>query len=908
MLHILDSRLRGNDEILINQRTRPRVTESWQTSRIIRFAASASTELNSYCFLYNLRLKIMAKGKKRKIQSQPSTEKKIIQRKKSNWERWLMRHKGTILVVVGFYLLIAIFFSPIVLKGIGLTQAADMIASMGMYVMGEEAIASGHFPLWNPTLFCGLPMFASLQYALFTYPPEYLIRLFSYIFGVSDYRIWLFHYFLAGLFTYLLARHYGCRRLTAWLAGAAYGFSPQLIVLADVAHGSKLMGMVYLPLIWLMMDRLRLRPSIGRVAALGCVFAIEILSLHPQVAAYGALLMGTYLLYYGVTALMDKGLRDWVKFALGWAGAMALSVALSAVLWVSVLDYSHFSIRGSGETGVAGSGVAWDYATGWSFHPLESITYLFPNFMGFSNPTYWGTVGTPSGQPFTQNPMYFGCIVLLLAILAIVLTRKSKWGFPITLGLIGWTVSFGKYLPVVYGMLFYGVPFFNKFRAPVMGQVLLLLPMAVLAGIGLEALIGRIKPLKEKKRLRKGLWWTAGIAAGMAFLVMVIPGLFTEVYRGFAGWLRPGTNLDLLAAAEKMARPDVIRVCFLIALTAGLSALALMRKVSWQLLAVIFIGVLLIDLWPVNQKLINYTEKYQPEAFIQPEELFQPEGIVQRLQIDADKFRIHPLIQGIRPKDPRYNNANWWSCFGLESTSGYFGAKSATYQQFMNASSLEDWRSLYHNPQILDALNVRYIITTVPLDRLFMELQRQGWGPPARDARDFGPALTMTRGGAYLYRNPGELSRVRLIDRYRVISEFDATMTEMVHGDWDPRREVLLDREPSIKPGIDGDGDVRIVSYENETIVIDVQVDSPKLLILADSYYPSGWIATIDGEVTEILRADGVLRAIAIPSGNHSVEFRFKPTLFYVGLWISVIAVLIAVGVGIWTLVVRKSG
>ncbi len=230
----------------------------------------------------------------------------------SLWEKY----RGLIIAIVCMYLLIAIFFAPVVFQGMNLSPAADMVAAAGMYNMGEEAIKSGRFPLWNPTLFCGLPMFASLQYALFCYPPEYFIRALSYVFGGGDYRVWLFHFLLAGIFMFLLARHYGCGRLSAWLAGVAYAFSPQLIVLADVGHGSKLMGMTWLPLLWLMLDRLRIKPHVGRAAALGCVFAVEILALHPQVAAYGALLMAVYLLYYGISALLKMEIKPFGRLLL----------------------------------------------------------------------------------------------------------------------------------------------------------------------------------------------------------------------------------------------------------------------------------------------------------------------------------------------------------------------------------------------------------------------------------------------------------------------------------------------------------------------------------------------------------------------------------------------------------------
>ncbi len=809
------------------------------------------------------------------------------------------RRRGDLIAIAGMYLLIALFFAPVVFQAMGLAPAADMVASSGMVRMGEEAIRHGHFPLWNPTLFIGLPMFASLQYALFCYPPEYFIRVLSYMFGTGNYRIWLFHFLLAGVFMYLLARHKGCGKWAAWLAGTAYAFSPQLIVLAEVGHGSKLMGMTYLPLIWLLLDRLRIKPSVGRAAALGAVFAVEILALHPQVAAYGALMMGIYLIYYGVAAVTRKEFGSFGRLSALWGGAMLLSLALSAVLWVSVLDYARFTIRGAGDAGVAGGGLDWSYATGWSFHPLESITLLFPRFMGFGGQTYWGTVGTPAGQPFTHNPMYFGCGILLLSLLSLAVLPKRKWGFPLVLGMTAWVLSFGRYLPILYGILFNVLPLFNKFRAPVMGQILLLLPAALLAGMCLEEIIRRVRVGDRSEKLQRALLWIAGVSAFVAVVAMIGEGLFGGIYRSFALGLMPGTRARVLEAALAMARPDVARVMGLIVLMTGATCLALSRRIKPQGLAVIFIAVLLVDLWPVNRKLVTFT----PNSYTA--ELFQPEYVVRKLQKDGGRFRIHPL-------DSRYRAANWWSYFGLESTVGYFGAKMANYQKLMTAAGLEGWGALFSRPRLLDALNVRYIISSYPLDAIFAELQRQGRGDPARPAREFTPVLMPRdpRGGsgAFVYRNPGELPRVRLVGEYRVIEEFDPTLKEMLTGDWNPATMTLLDHEPGIRPQPGGRGEAKLVDYRNEKIMIKVNTDSPKLLVLADSYYPSGWKALVDGRETDIMRADGVLRAIALPAGSHDVEFVFKPKWFYTGLWISLVTLIGLIGLGVYRVAVRKRG
>ena len=82
------------------------------------------------------------------------------------------------------------------------------------------------------------------------------------------------------------------------------------------------------------------------------------------------------------------------------------------------------------------------------------------------------------------------------------------------------------------------------------------------------------------------------------------------------------------------------------------------------------------------------------------------------------------------------------------------------------------------------------------------------------------------------------------------------------------------------------DAQVKVVSYQPQQVDLQVSLSSPGLLVLADTYFP-GWTATIDGELTKLLRADFGMRAMQIPAGNHAVRFSFAPLTFRVGLFVT---------------------
>ncbi len=61
------------------------------------------------------------------------------------------------------------------------------------------------------------------------------------------------------------------------------------------------------------------------------------------------------------------------------------------------------------------------------------------------------------------------------------------------------------------------------------------------------------------------------------------------------------------------------------------------------------------------------------------------------------------------------------------------------------------------------------------------------------------------------------------------------------------------------------------------------------MLFLSDNYYP-GWKAYVDNKETKIYRANYTFRSIYLPSGNHSVAFKYNPLSFKIGSVVSLLS------------------
>jgi len=108
-----------------------------------------------------------------------------------------------------------------------------------------------------------------------------------------------------------------------------------------------------------------------------------------------------------------------------------------------------------------------------------------------------------------------------------------------------------------------------------------------------------------------------------------------------------------------------------------------------------------------------------------------------------------------------------------------------------------------------------------------------------------------------------------------------ANFAELTASGWppevDPAKTVLLQNAPALSPTTSAPaGTARLVRYANTEIVVEVDAPSGGILVLNDVWHP-WWRATVDGVETEILRANVIFRAAAVPPGKHSVRFTFEP-------------------------------
>ena len=187
-------------------------------------------------------------------------------------------------------------------------------------------------------------------------------------------------------------------------------------------------------------------------------------------------------------------------------------------------------------------------------------------------------------------------------------------------------------------------------------------------------------------------------------------------------------------------------------------------------------------------------------------------------------------------------------------------------------------------PRIANILRVqaiRFLVTPGPMGgracRLLKILPNWAGAPPV-----------------FLYELARPLPRAFVVGDRVSVSSLDEVMARLLSPGFDPSRTVVLEKEsPAGSPAASGSR-VEWEKDEPDEIRLKVHMQAGGHLVLSDAFYP-GWIVTVDGEKSEILRANANFRAVWLEKGDRSVCFFFKPFSFRVGLAASLISVFVAV-------------
>jgi hypothetical protein len=817
---------------------------------------------------------------------------------------WWRRALPHVLAVLFFVVLACVYFSPIVFEGKTLAQHDISQFQGGAHEAQDYAKVMGREALWTNSMFSGMPTYLIslhfpgdwsqyLQNAMTLGLPAVVANLF-----------------LALLCGYILLIALGVRPLVAAAGAVALGFSSYNLAILAAGHNTKSIALAYAPLVLGGLVATYRRDKWLGAALFAVGLTLNVRANHLQITYYLLLLVAIFGIIELVAAARAGRLPDFLKRTALLALGAALAVGVSFGRLYTTAEYSKYSNRGPSELKTpapsapgqapaasadeASTGVDRDYAFQYSYGVGETITLLIPNFYGGASsmplgegsnlakaglpreylagmPTYWGQ------QSYTAGPVYMGAVVCFLFILGLFVVEKRTRYWLLAGAILSILLAWGKNFESFNYLIFDLLPGYNKFRAVSMALVIAQLAMPILGALALSRVLrprvvepapvlpGTKPPLTpEAKALLPKVLYAGAIATGLCLLAYLASFSFDFAAPIDGELTKQGFTPELLTALRAdradLLRGDVWRGLLFIGAALGVLYFHLKGKLSLTASASIMVLLVLVDLWGVDKRYLG-KDKFQNGTIAAS---FQPtpadEVILQ------DKTLSYRVLNMQNP----FNEAQ--TSYFHKSIGGYHGAKLRRYQDLIERQISNN------NQQVLNMLNTRYLIT----------------GDPNQPVQ----------------RNPGALGNAWFVSEVKTVKSPDEEMAAL--NSLSPATAAVVDASkfPQQKDAtydIAGSS-IALTGYSPDELKYRYNATHPGLVVFSEIYYADGWQAFIDGKPAPHIRADYVLRAMQVPAGSHTIDFRFEPKAYAIGNGVSLAAsiALLLVLLGTVVYVVRR--
>ncbi|MBN2016603.1 MAG: hypothetical protein JW794_00470 [Candidatus Cloacimonetes bacterium] len=772
-----------------------------------------------------------------------------------------------ILIFIGIFIVLLIVFSPMVFQKLR-PGGVDVIGSKGSsHQMKKYQEENNEEVYWNSPVFSGMPSYHRKRPLAFSFDKIIHDILDKVVYAY----IWLYLIGFIGMF-YLL-RFFKLGFWESVFGGLGFIFIPHFMSLLNIGHFAKFRPIMYMPIVTFFFISFLNKKNLLWLLGFIFSFSIQIRTQHYQIIFYQIMILVFIGLYYLIKMLVDKEPKRFlVKILLVIGGSLLITAMVAQPLFVTN-EYTPYSIRG-GTGDEESTGLDMDYATGWSMHPTELLTFIMPRFYGGTSnelymgtkveqwhnkrlPTYWGHM------PFNQAYDYFSVVLLIFAVIGLILCFKKGY-IKVLLGLfiLSLFLSFGRHFSAFYSVFFNYVPFFNKFRVPSMTIIIMQFIMIIWAAHGLKQVLEITKNnLKKIQNIVIG----TGVALILIGLIVIIAGSsFPLEKAGDASRYEPQVLEMIKQVRVEMLQADALRMILFTLVTAGIILLFIHKKIKKYIFIGLAIIILLVDLVPYVKKAEG--ELYDPVKLEQQH--FKMKSADKAILKDTSYYRVFPITEN------PFNNNDW--SYYHNSIGGYNAAKLRIYQDIVENCILSITATQVPiNWNILKMLNTKYIISSTQLPQV-----------------NLTPYYYDQTNKLLVYQATYDPKPAWFVGDVITITDRDARFAKINDPTFDPYETAILEEQfvlPIEKP----DSSYVKVTPSFNTMEYEIYTDKPALFVASEIYYPAkgGWKAFVDGKEVPIYKTDHILRSIYIEKpGEHEIVFEFSPQTFIKYYKISLIA------------------
>jgi hypothetical protein len=805
------------------------------------------------------------------------------------------------LIALAVFWIVSVAFNKTALEGKVLRQS-DVQQFTGMARQSVEFREKyGHYPLWSESMFGGMPGYN----IAFEGTSPVNIGYLNHLFYVGPTPIYFF--FIACVCFYILTQVFGLSLLISLLGSIAYAFATFNPILVAVGHNTELIAIGYLPAVVAGALLILREKYLGGTALMTVFFGLEVSTQHLQIVYYTGIIIGLLAIVYLITNRKLVKLKHvLISYAL-----ISFSVLIGLLSYAYTLmptkEVASETMRGgksqltpTDAKNKTQGGLNKDYAFSWSYGISETLTLFVPGMQGggsagkmITSDSKFGDILSEAGipeenalamvngsaywgdQPYTAGPVYLGAVICFLFILGMVYVKSwHKWWI-LSICVAGIVMAWGRHFAFLNYFLFDYLPFYSKFRAPSMALVMPQLGFALLAVLGLQEFIGSTDTNEANTKRFRNTIYVSGALALISIIILFMsdfkssgdvrmkeqylsnitqqmargkqptPEMQQQAEQTVNGWMNA-----LREDRKAIFQGDLIRSILLIALAAALCWFYFRGKFKPVILLSALLVLSSFDLLTEGKKYLSEDNYVDPETI---EGSFAMSDADRQIKADPGKnFRVLDMSTG----DP-FQSAT--ASYYHNSVGGYHPAKLALYNDLIEHQLVKG------NQMVYNMLNTKYII------------QR------GQDGKDVARP------------NPGAFGPCWLVSDIHFVKNADEEMAALDSinvRDTAIVENIYKDRIPFM-PVKDSTASVSLIENLNDKISYRVKSKSNQFAVFSEIYYDKGWNAFIDGKPTPYCKVDYVLRGIAVPAGDHTVEFRFEPQSYIMGNRLSVWASLI---------------
>lgn len=842
-----------------------------------------------------------------------------------DYKKYLPHIIAIILLVVASL----VYFSPIL--GGKILPQSDMLQypNMQKALLDNERM-TGHKGEWTPNMFSGMPSY-QIDYDrsgnIFSVLAEPL-NLFD-----STHSIGVFFLLALGFYVFMT-----CMGVSPWLSlfsGLIYALGSYNIVIISVGHITKAWAMAMMAPVLAGMILAFKKKYLAGFLVFTFSLGLQLSFNHIQITYYTLLTAIILTVSYLVFAIKEKDMKSFAKsIVILVVGAVLSVLPLMNHLMVNN-EYLKHTMRGGSELSIHPQGVQQNtkqngldinYAFNWSYGKSETMTLLIPDYKGggsldrrissenskqlqnrirelrstrpiqqdqqafqqiansYLSSSYYGE------QPFTAGPVYFGAIVIFLALLGFfTLDNKWRWWL-LTVTLLSILLSWGSNFMSFNSWLFNNLPLYNKFRTPSMALIIANVSMCIAAVMGLKYFM----ECEDRKKKSLSLYISVIITGGVCLLAWLVPAIFSDFSSSkdtvFSKELGESFIMALQEDREAMFKADSLRSFLFITLSFVTLLLYNLGKIKKNIVVICIIGLLaVVDLWGVDLRYVN-KDSFASKTQVTPYPTATESSIMELVDKNKiDHFRVYNLAINT------FNDAS--TSYFLPTIGGYSAVKLQRYQDLIDfyftnthykQKDIDDTvllkqnqaRQFYYqykdNPNVampnfgvLNMLDARYIILS---SDIFIE-------------------NTEALGAAWFV---SDIKWVKNADEeILALDNFDPKRMAVVNNKYRSIVKTIANRDETakinfIKPEVK---DVGHLTYKTSS-------KTDQVAIFSEIFYKDSWHAYIDGKQVPYFCANYVLRGLYVPKGNHTIEFKCASSTLQIGntiAWIGSIVLLLCV-------------